>query len=76
MTELERLISEVEGVHKVHIMQAGREIMVYVNPNKISDIEVPELIKTIGNKIESQLDYPGIIRMVVFREHKIVEYLR
>ena len=57
-------------------MQAGREIMVYVNPNKISDIEVPELIKTIGNKIESQLDYPGIIRMVVFREHKIVEYLR
>jgi ribonuclease Y len=76
MTELERLISEVEGVHKVHIMQAGREIMVYVNPNKVSDIEVPELIKTIGNKIESQLDYPGIIRMVVFREHKIVEYLR
>jgi len=76
MTELERLISEVEGVHKVHIMQAGREIMVYVNPSKISDIEVPELIKTIGNKIESQLDYPGIIRMVVFREHKIVEYLR
>ena len=76
MTELERLISEVEWVHKVHIMQAGREIMVYVNPNKVSDVEVPELIKTIGNKIESQLDYPGIIRMVVFREHKIVEYLR
>lgn len=76
MTELERLITEVEGVHKVHIMQAGREIMVYVNPNKISDTQVADLIKTIGTKIESQLDYPGIIRMVVFREHKVVEYLR
>ncbi len=76
MVELERLIMEVEWVHKVHIMQAGREIMVYVNPNKISDTQVADLIKTIGSKIETQLDYPGIIRMVVFREHKVVEYLR
>lgn len=76
MGELEKLILEVEGVHKVHIMQAGREIMVYVNPSKVSDVQINDLIKTIGAKIESQLDYPGIIRMVCFRENKVVEYLR
>ncbi len=76
MGELEKLIMEVDGVHKVHIMQAGREIMVYVNPSKVSDVQINDLIKTIGAKIESQLDYPGIIRMVCFRENKVIEYLR
>ena len=76
MGELEKLIMEVDGVHKVHIMQAGREIMVYVNPAKVSDGQINDLIKTIGTKIESQLDYPGIIRMVCFRENKVIEYLR
>ena len=76
MGELEKLIMSIDGVHKVHIMQAGREIMVYVNPSKVADADIPTIIKTIGAKIEAQLDYPGIIRMVVMRENKIVEYLR
>jgi len=76
MTELEKLITTVEGVHKVHIMQAGREIMVYVNPKKISDLEVEKLLKTIGTRIEEQLDYPGIIRITCIRETKLIEYLR
>ncbi len=76
MGELEKLIMSIEGIHKVHIMQAGREIMVYVNPSKIADTAIPDLIKVIWTKIESQLDYPGIIRMVVMRENRIVEYLR
>lgn len=76
MGDLEKLIMSIEGVHKVHIMQAGREIMVYVNPSKVQDNQIQDIIKTIGAKIESQLDYPGIIRMVVMRENKIVEYLR
>ena len=76
MGELEKLILSIDGVQKVHIMQAWREIMVYVNPSKVSDTEIWDLIKTIWAKIESQLDYPGIIRMVVMRENKIVEYLR
>lgn len=76
MGELEKLITSIDGIQKVHIMQAGREIMVYVNPSKVTDAQIPDIIKTIGAKIESQLDYPGIIRMVVMRENKIVEYLR
>lgn len=76
MGELEKLIIEVEGVEKVHIMQAGREIMVYVNPKKVSDLEVEKLLEEIGKKIEEQLDYPGIIRISGIRETKIIQYLR
>ena len=47
MTELEKLIYEIPGIDKVHIMQAGREIMVYVNPKEISDMEVETLLKDI-----------------------------
>ncbi len=76
MGELEKLIIEVEGVEKVHIMQAGREIMVYANAKKISDLEVEKLLEDIGKKIEEQLDYPGVIRISGIRETKIIQYLR
>lgn len=76
MGELEKLIVEVEWVEKVHIMQAGREIMVFVNPKLISDLQVEGLLKTIGEKIEEQLDYPGIIRITALRETKLIQYLR
>lgn len=76
MGELEKLIREVEGVEKVHIMQAGREIMVFVNPKMISDLQVEGLLQTVGKKIEEQLDYPGIIRLTALRETKLIQYLR
>lgn len=76
MGELEKLIREVEGVEKVHIMQAGREIMVFVNPRMISDLQVEGLLQTVGKKIEEQLDYPGIIRLTALRETKLIQYLR
>lgn len=47
MGELEKLIYEIPGIDKVHIMQAGREIMVYVNPKEITDSEVETLLKNI-----------------------------
>lgn len=76
MGELEKLIYEIPGIDKVHIMQAGREIMVYVNPKEISDIQLETLLKDIGTKIEEKLDYPGIIRVTGIRETKIIEFLR
>ncbi len=76
MSELEKLIYTVEWVDKVHIMQAWREIMVYVDPKKITDVEVETLLKEIANKIEEQLDYPGIIRVTGIRETKIIEYVK
>lgn len=47
MGELEKLIIEVSGVEKVHIMQAGREIMVYVNPKEVDDLNVDKLLGEI-----------------------------
>lgn len=76
MGELEKLITEVEGVDKVHIMQAGREIIVFVNPTQISDTELEKTLEVIGKKIEDQLDYPGIVRITALRENKLVSYLR
>ena len=76
MSELEKLIKDVSWVDKVHIMQAGREIMVYVNPEEISDKDLEKTLKTIWEKIEEQLDYPGIIRITAIRENKLVEFLR
>jgi HD superfamily phosphodiesterase len=57
-------------------MQAGREIMVAINPKQIDDLWVEKLLKEIWAKVESQLDYPGIIRCVGIRETKLIHYLR
>jgi len=57
-------------------MQAGREIMIFVNPTLVDDLGVQKLIKEIGVKVEDSLDYPGIIRVVAIRETKVVDYLR
>jgi ribonuclease Y len=76
MWELEKLITEVNGVDKVHIMQAWREIMVYVDPKEIPDQDVEKVLEEIWVKIEDQLDYPGIIRISWIRETKIIQYLR
>lgn len=76
MGELEKLIASVDWVDKVHIMQAGREIMIFVNPHQIDDLGVQVLLKNVAIKVEDQLDYPGIIRVVGIRETKVVDYLR
>jgi ribonuclease Y len=57
-------------------MQAGREIMIFVNPQLVDDLGVEKLIKKIGEKVEEQLDYPGMIRVVAIRETKVIDYLR
>jgi ribonuclease Y len=76
MWELEKLITEVEWVDKVHIMQAWREIMVYVDPKEVADQDVEKVLEEIWIKIEDQLDYSGIIRISWIRETKIIQYLR
>lgn len=76
MNAMEKLISEYNGVDKVHIMQAWREIMIFVNPNTHDDLETEKLLKEIGTKVEEGQDFPGMIRVVGIRERKIVSYLR
>jgi len=76
MWELEKLILEIEWIEKVYIMQAGREIMVFVDPKVIPDTDLEKLLEEVGKKIEEQLDYPWIIRITALRETKLVQYLR
>jgi ribonuclease Y len=57
-------------------MQAGREIMIFINPNSHDDLETEKLLKEIGKKVEEQQDFPGMIRVVGIREKKIVSYLK
>ncbi len=76
LEELERLASEFEGVEKVYALQAGREVRVFVVPNKVDDLAALKLAKDIATRIESDLKYPGEIKVNVIRELRAVEYAR
>jgi ribonuclease Y len=73
---LETIASSFEGVEKVFAIQAGREVRVIVKPEKIDDVEAHKLAKGMVERIESELDYPGQIRVTVIRETRAVEYAK
>ncbi|MDP2594251.1 MAG: ribonuclease Y [bacterium] len=74
--DLERLASAFEGVEKVYAISAGREIRVFVNPGKVSDLALHKLARDISVRIQSQLRYPGEIKVNVIRENRVVEFAR
>jgi ribonuclease Y len=76
MEELEKTASSFEGVEKVYAIQAGREVRVFIQPEKINDMEAYQLAKNIASKIESELQYPGEIKVTVIRETRVIEYAR
>ncbi len=76
MEELERTASAFEGVEKVYAIQAGREIRIFVQPEKIDDLTAYRLAKDIANKIEAELSYPGEIKVTIIRETRVIEYAR
>ncbi|MEO0019130.1 MAG: ribonuclease Y, partial [candidate division WOR-3 bacterium] len=71
---LEAIAASFEGVERAYAVQAGREIRVLVEPNKISDQEASELAARIASQIESELKYPGQIKVMVIRETRAVTY--
>ncbi|MBI2474871.1 ribonuclease Y [Candidatus Uhrbacteria bacterium] len=76
MEELEKTASSFDGVEKVYAIQAGREIRVFIQPQKIDDLTAYKLAKDIANKIEAELSYPGEIKITVIRETRVIEYAR
>lgn len=76
MEDLEKTASAFEGVEKVYAIQAGREVRVFIQPEKINDMEAYQLAKNIASKIESELQYPGEIKVTVIRETRVIEYAR
>ncbi len=76
LTELEDTAKSFEGVEKAYAIQAGREIRVFVSPDNMDDYKAEKLARDIANKIETDLKYPGEIRVTVIREKRITEYAR
>jgi ribonuclease Y len=73
---LEELAVAFDGVEKAYALQAGREIRVIVEPEKIDDVSAYELARDLAKKIEDELEYPGQIRVIVIRETRAIEYAR
>jgi len=76
LKELEAIANEFPGVEKSFALQAGREIRVFVTPTAISDIEAKKMAREIAIKIESELKYPGEIKVTIIRETRITEFAR
>ena len=74
--KLEKIAKEFAGVEQCFALQAGREIRVMVNPDKMDDSKTIFLSKEIATKLENELDYPGKIKVNVIREFRSVEYAK
>jgi ribonuclease Y len=66
--ELERIAISFDGVEKVYAIQAGREVRVLVKPNEVDDLRAHQLAREIAHKVQSELEYPGQIKVTVIRE--------
>src|SRR5574344_3869 len=76
LENLEAIAEGFQGVEKAYAIQAGRELRVLVNNEKIPDGDVKDLARNIAKQIETDLRYPGRIRLTMLRETRIVEYAR
>jgi ribonuclease Y len=76
LQELENVATGFEGVEKVYAIQAGREVRVFVKPDQIDDYSATKLARSIADKIEQELKYPGEIKVNVIRETRVIEYAR
>ena len=76
LENLEAIAEGFAGVQKAYAIQAGRELRILVDNEKISDGEVKQLASNIAKQIETDLRYPGRIRITMIRETRIIEYAR
>lgn len=73
LEKLEEIANAHEGVERTYAMQAGREVHVMVQPDKISDAQSTVLAHDIAHQIEEEMEYPGQVRVVVIRESRAVD---
>ena len=76
LEKLEQITSDYPGVEKSYAIQAGREVRVMVKPEQVSEDQMVILAHDLARRIESELEYPGQIKVHVLRETKVVEYAK
>ncbi len=76
LEELEKIAGEFGGVKQAYAISAGRELRIFVTPEKMDDFAAFQLARDVANKIEAELKYPGEIKVTVIREMRAVEYAR
>jgi len=76
LEDLERVARSFNGISKSYAIQAGREIRLIVESDKVSDEEAAMLSRDVAKKIEHELTYPGQVKVMVIRETRAVEYAR
>ncbi|WP_134700445.1 ribonuclease Y [Ammoniphilus sp. YIM 78166] len=76
LEKLEEISESFDGVEKSYAIQAGREVRIMVKPEVVDDLEAHRLAREITKQIESELDYPGHIKVTVIRETRAVEYAK
>jgi len=76
LADLEGIAKSFDGVEKAYAIQAGRELRIFVTPQKITDFAARDLARNIAMRIENELKYPGEIKVNVIRETRTIEFAR
>ena len=76
LESLEKIADSFEGVEKSFAIQAGREVRLIVKPEKISDSQMINMARDVAQKIESEMEYPGQIKVSIIRETRAVDYAK
>ena len=76
MKGLEGIANSFDGVEKAYAIQAGRELRVIVEAEKVSDAKAGELSHSISQRIQDEMTYPGQVKVTVIREHRSVSVAR
>ena len=74
--DLEAIANNFQGVEKSYALQAGREIRIFVTPEKVTDLEAKNMARDIALKIEKDLKYPGEIKVTLIRETRVTDFAR
>lgn len=76
LEKLEEISNSFEGVEKSFAIQAGREVRILVKPENINDAALPLLAREVTKKIESEMEYPGQIKVNIIRETRAIDYAK
>ncbi len=76
LLDLETIANNYPGVEKSYALQAGREIRIFVTPEKVTDLEARNMAREIAERIEKDLRYPGEIKVTIIRETRVIDFAR